>query len=176
MKTHMIIAINKSLNASGSNQFCSYDTFVSWITSIEGMLNVEMLWFVLFRTWDDKLITNELAKKTKTMLDVDFQNYHKHNFLRTLLNYALRQIRKTINNRMNALHGMTLQKSTVHHKVLRKNYYDKRKKMKFKEDFKKFRDCNARKKLCNKFYDAKNRPELKVEFEEVDISMKVKPD
>ena len=38
----------KTNNSSGSNQIFSYDEFSSWITSIEGVANVETLWFVLF--------------------------------------------------------------------------------------------------------------------------------
>ena len=62
------------------------------------------------------------------MLGVDFLNYQKPGFVVTLLNYSLRQIRKTIDNSMNAVRGMTLQKSTVTYKLVGKNYYNKRKK------------------------------------------------
>ena len=48
--------------------------------------------------------------------------------------------------------------------------------MKFKEDFKKHRDGNTGKQLCNEYCDANNRPDSKVELEEVDTSPKVKPD
>ena len=71
---------------------------------------------------------------------------------------------------------MRLKKSTVNRKALGKNYYDKRKRMQFKEDFKKYRDGNAGKQLHNEFCDAHNRPDLKVELEYMDTSQKVKPD
>ena len=48
--------------------------------------------------------------------------------------------------------------------------------MKFKEDFNNHRDGDAGKQLYNKFCDSKNRPDLKVELEEVDMSQKAKPD
>ena len=63
------------------------------------------------------------------MLGIDFQSYHKHGFALTLVNHALRKIRKTISNSLNALCEMKLQKSTVNHKVAGKNYYNRRKKM-----------------------------------------------
>ena len=147
IKTHMSIAINKKLQSSGSNQICSYDEFVLWITSIQGAINVETLWFVLFGTWDNKLITYEFVQKIKTMFGIDLQNYHKHGFILTLLNHALRQIRKKTNNDVNTLCGMTLQKITVNHKVLENNYCNKRKRMQFKEDFKNHRDGNAGKQV-----------------------------
>ena len=173
---YVIITINKSFQSSESNQICSYDRFASQINSIQGITNVENLWFVLFGTWNDKLITNELVQKIETMFGIDFQNCHKHGFVLMLLYHDLRQIRKTTNNSVNALCEMTLQKFTVNHKVVGNNYYNKRNKMKFKEDFKKHRDANAGKQLHNTFCDANNRPDLKLELEEACMSQKVKPD
>ena len=77
-----------------------------------------------------------------------------------------------MSNSMNTLHGMTLHKSTEKHTIEGKSYYNKRKKIKHKEDLKKHRDGNAGKQLCNKFCDNNNHPGLKVEFEELDLSQK----
>ena len=100
---------------SESNRIFGYDELVSWINSIQGVMDVETLWFLLFGTWDDKKVVDELVHKIKTMFGIDFQNYHKHGFVLTLLNHALRKIRKMISNSMSALCGMTLQKSTETH-------------------------------------------------------------
>ena len=125
---HMVVAINKILNLSGSTKTCSYDAFLSWIISIEGIKNAKPLWSVLFRAWDDEIITNKFVVKIKSMFGVGFPNHQKPGFLVTLLNHSLKQIRKTINNSMSPLCGMTQEKSIVTHKVVGKNYYDKRKK------------------------------------------------
>ena len=102
------------------------------------------------------------------MFGEDFPHYQKPGFIITLLNWSLRQIRKTINNGLNILCRMTQQKSTVNHKVAGK--------ITFEEDFMKFQDGNAGKQHHNKIFDANNRPELKVEMEEVDITQKKTPD
>ena len=51
---HMIVTINRSLQSSGSNCICSYHELSSWINSIQGMMIVDTLQFVLFGTWVDK--------------------------------------------------------------------------------------------------------------------------
>ena len=79
------------------------------------------------------------------MFGVDFSNYQKHGFVITLSNCTLYQMRKTINNSMNATRGMTLQKSTDAHKVVGKNYHIKGKKQKYENELMMFRDSSAEK-------------------------------
>ena len=67
---------------------------------------------------------------------------------------------------------MPLQKSTDAHKVEGKNHYIKRKKKKYENAFMKFREGNAGKIMCDKHCEANKHPELKVEMEEVDITLK----
>jgi tRNA U38,U39,U40 pseudouridine synthase TruA len=67
---------------------------------------------------------------------------------------------------------MSLQKSFNKHKVEGKGYYHKRKKIEYKDDFKKFCDSNAGMKHFNNFCESNNRADLKVEIEEVDASQK----
>ena len=110
------------------------------------------------------------------MFGVDFSNCQKHGFFVTLANYSLRQLRKNINNSMNAICRMTLKKSNDAYKVADKNCHTKRKKQMYKNKFVKFRDGNAGKKCFNKHCDANKHPELKVEMDEVDITQKENPD
>ena len=76
----MIIAMNQSLQSSGSNRICICDELESWININQGAMNVENLWFDLFGNWDDKKVTDELVQKIKTMFGIDFQNHHRHGF------------------------------------------------------------------------------------------------
>ena len=110
------------------------------------------------------------------MFGVDFSNCQKHGFVATLANCALRQMRKTIVNSMHVTHGMILQKSTDAHKVGGKNYYSKRKNKKYKNEFMKFRDGNIEKIIYNKRCEYNKYPELKVNVEEVDTTLKENSD
>ena len=74
MKEHMVTIINECLNSSGSSPMCRYDTFLSWITTIEGVTSEETLWFVLVGTWDDKIMINKMVIKIKSMFGIDFSN------------------------------------------------------------------------------------------------------
>ena len=76
---------------------------------------------------------------------------------------------------MNALCGISLQKSYNKHKVEGKDYYYKRKKMEYKDNFKKFHDDNTGIKYFNNFCESNNHADLKVEIEEVDASQKKEP-
>ena len=62
--------------------------------------------------------------------------------------------------------------STVNHKVLGKNYYNKRKKMTCVNAFVKFRDVDGGKRLHKKFCESNDNPELNVRIEEVDMTLK----
>ena len=93
-KKYVVTIINEHLNSSGSVLECSYDALSSYITTIEDTTHEEKLWFVLFGTWDDKTITNELVKKIKSMFGIDFCNHQKHGFIVTLSNCAFHKCEK----------------------------------------------------------------------------------
>ena len=140
------------------------------------MTNVETVWFILFGTWDDKKVLDELVQKNKTIFGMDFKNYHKHGFVLTLLNSAVRKIRKWCLKVWTLCVKWRYKNPLKTHKIEVKLHYGKRKKIKCKEDFKKHRNGNAVKKLCNKFCDNDNHSDLKVELEEVDLSQKEEPE
>ena len=70
---------------------------------------------------------------------------------------------------------MSLQKSSNKYKVEGKDYHHKRKKIEYKDNFKKFCNCNIGMKHFNNFCKSNNYADLKAEIEEVDISQKEEP-
>ena len=70
---------------------------------------------------------------------------------------------------------MSLQKSSDKNKVEGKSYYHKRKKMEYKDNFKKFHNGNVGIKYFDNFYESNNHADLKVKIEEVDASQKEEP-
>ena len=76
-----------------------------------------------------------MIKLIKCYFGIDYQDYAKNSCVADLLSRHLRQRRKHMSNDVNALHGLTLQKSTAKHKVPGKNYSVKRKPGVFKPEF-----------------------------------------
>ena len=142
-RKHMVTLVNERFDSSGSSILCSFNVFLSWIITIEGVVHKDTLWFVPFGTWDDKLMVNKLVLKIKSMFSIEFCNYQKHGVFITLANYSLLQLQKNINNSMYVTCGIALQKSIYTHKVAGKICYTKRKEKICKNEFANFRDGNS---------------------------------
>ena len=71
----------------------------------------------------------------KCYFGIDYKDCTQNGYIANLLSHYLHQRRKYVSNDMNALHGLTLQKSTGNHKIPGKNWSVKRKLGVFKNDF-----------------------------------------
>ena len=125
--------------------------------------------------WDDKDNISSIVKLIQCYFGIDYQDYAKNGCIADLLSHHLRQRRKHMSNDVNALHGLTLQKSTAKHKVPGKNYSVKRKLGVFKNEFIHWRNGNASKLQFNEWCSNNDLKDKKVDIEEVDTSKKILP-
>jgi len=124
---------------------------------------------------NDKDNVSSITKLIKCCFGIDYQDCTKNGCIADLLSHHLRQRRKHTSNYVNALHGLTLQKSTAKHKVPGKNYSVKRKPGVFNNEFIHWRNGNASKLQFNEWCSNNDLKDKKVDIEEVDTSKKILP-
>ena len=130
---------------------------------------------MICRYWDNKQNISAIVTVIKCYFGIDYEDCTQYSCIADILLHHLRQTRKHISNNMNALHGLTLQKSADKHKIPVKNWSLKRQLGVFKKDFMCWINGNATKLHFNEWCENNDLNEHEVCMEKVDTSKKILP-